>query len=90
MEYFHSWQLVCLRLACSASVLVRVSPLNAHPVHQSLFSWICAHLVHNYARYAAGSGISEIKCILAGFIMKGYLGGWTLIIKTLTLVCATA
>jgi chloride channel 3/4/5 len=38
------------------------------------------------ARYAAGSGISEIKCILAGFVMRGFLGVSTLAIKSITLV----
>jgi hypothetical protein len=51
-----------------------------------LFSLTAAHLVKSFAKYAAGSGISEIKCILAGFIMKGYLGVWTFVIKALTLV----
>ncbi|KAF8588706.1 Cl-channel protein [Ramaria rubella] len=51
----------------------------------TMFSLISASLVKNFARYAAGSGISEIKCIIAGFIMQGYLGGWTLFIKSLTL-----
>ncbi|THH05633.1 hypothetical protein EW145_g4647 [Phellinidium pouzarii] len=51
----------------------------------SLFSFISAHLVKSFAKYAAGSGISEIKCILAGFIMKGYLGAWTWGVKSLTL-----
>ncbi|KAG9124943.1 glycerol ethanol, ferric requiring protein [Ceratobasidium sp. 392] len=50
-----------------------------------LFSLMAAHLVDSFAKYAAGSGISEIKCILAGFVMKGYLGLSTLIIKSLTL-----
>ncbi|KAH6856400.1 chloride channel [Chaetomium sp. MPI-CAGE-AT-0009] len=39
----------------------------------------------SYAPYAAGSGISEIKCIIAGFVMKGFLGFWTLVIKSLAL-----
>src|SRR6185437_17024183 len=50
------------------------------------FSYISAHLVHIFARYAAGSGISEIKVIIAGFVMRGFLGGWTLIVKSITLV----
>ncbi|KAF9584268.1 glycerol ethanol, ferric requiring protein [Lunasporangiospora selenospora] len=54
------------------------------------FAASAAFLVKRYARYAAGSGISEIKCILAGFIMKGYLGGWTLIIKSLGLAMSVA
>lgn len=49
---------------------------------------MAAHLVRNIARYAAGSGISEIKCILAGFVMRGFLGFWTFLIKSLTLVSA--
>ena len=55
-----------------------------------LLSLICAHLVKSFAPYAAGSGISEIKCILAGFVINGYLGFWTLAIKSLTLPLAIA
>ncbi|KAH7108024.1 chloride channel [Auriculariales sp. MPI-PUGE-AT-0066] len=50
-----------------------------------LFAYVAAHLVKTFARYAAGSGISEIKCIIAGFVMRGYLGATTLAIKSLTL-----
>ncbi|KAJ3933640.1 MAG: Cl-channel protein [Lentinula lateritia] len=49
------------------------------------FSFVAAHLVRSLAKYAAGSGISEIKCILAGFTMKRFLGFSTLFIKSLTL-----
>ncbi|KAJ3996350.1 Cl-channel protein [Lentinula boryana] len=49
------------------------------------FSFVAAHLVRSLAKYAAGSGISEIKCILAGFTMKRFLGFSTLCIKSLTL-----
>jgi len=55
---------------------------------QILFAWTAATLVKSYAPYAAGSGISEIKCIIAGFVMKGFLGFWTLIIKSITLPLA--
>lgn len=51
------------------------------------FSFTAAHLVKKLAKYAAGSGISEIKCIIAGFTMKGFLGFSTLAIKSLSLVC---
>lgn len=49
------------------------------------FAFIAAFLVKYYAPYAAGSGISEIKCIIAGFVMKGFLGFRTLAIKSLML-----
>lgn len=52
----------------------------------AVFSSLCAHMVRHFAPYAAGSGISEIKCILAGFIINGFLGAWTLAIKSLALV----
>ncbi|THH01086.1 hypothetical protein EW026_g1533 [Hermanssonia centrifuga] len=54
-------------------------------IFAGVFAFVAAHLVKTLAKYAAGSGISEIKCILAGFVMKGYLGFGTFIIKSLTL-----
>ncbi|KAF9894746.1 glycerol ethanol, ferric requiring protein [Aspergillus nanangensis] len=54
------------------------------------FSFIAARLVKSFAPYAAGSGISEIKCIIAGFVMKGFLGAWTLLIKSISLPLAIA
>lgn len=56
----------------------------------ALFVFTSARLVKSFAPYAAGSGISEIKCIIAGFVMKGFLGFWTLLIKSLALPLAIA
>ncbi|KAJ5894214.1 hypothetical protein N7495_005905 [Penicillium taxi] len=53
-------------------------------------AFVAAILVKTFAPYAAGSGISEIKCIIAGFVMKGFLGAWTLIIKSIALPLAIA
>jgi chloride channel 3/4/5 len=55
-----------------------------------LFAYTSASLVKSFAPYAAGSGISEIKCIIAGFVMKGFLGFWTLVIKSIGLPLAIA
>ena len=57
---------------------------------QVLFAFTAAILVKSFAPYAAGSGISEIKCIIAGFVMKGFLGFWTLLIKSIALPLAIA
>ena len=54
------------------------------------FAFTSARLVKSLAPYAAGSGISEIKCIIAGFVMKGFLGFWTLLIKSIGLPLAIA
>jgi chloride channel 3/4/5 len=56
----------------------------------TLFAFTAARLVKAFAPYAAGSGISEIKCIIAGFQMKGFLGGWTLFLKSIGLPLAIA
>ncbi|CAO3598328.1 unnamed protein product [Absidia cylindrospora] len=56
----------------------------------TLFATTCAYLVKVFAPYAAGSGISEIKCIIAGFVMRGFLGGWTLVMKSIGLTMAVA
>lgn len=49
-----------------------------------------AFLVKLYAPTAAGSGISEIKCIVSGFVMRGFLGWSTLAIKSAGLPLAIA
>ncbi|XP_029610026.1 H(+)/Cl(-) exchange transporter 3 isoform X2 [Salmo trutta] len=54
------------------------------------FALLAVLLVKVFAPYACGSGIPEIKTILSGFIIRGYLGKWTLLIKTVTLVLAVA
>ena len=59
-------------------------------VFSIIFALTSASLVKAYAPYAAGSGISEIKCIIAGFVMKGFLGFWTLLIKSICLPLAIA
>ncbi|KAH8681521.1 chloride channel [Xylariales sp. PMI_506] len=67
-------------------------PLNyfLYIVFATAFAFTAATLVKSYAPYAAGSGISEIKCIIAGFVMKGFLGFWTLFIKSIALPLAIA
>jgi chloride channel 3/4/5 len=56
----------------------------------AVFSFTAARLVKSFAPYAAGSGISEMKCIIAGFVMKGFLGFTTLFIKSIGLPLAIA
>lgn len=40
--------------------------------------------------FGSGSGISEIKCILSGFVIHGYLGYWTLFTKSVGLTLSVA
>ncbi|KAJ2102248.1 glycerol ethanol, ferric requiring protein [Coemansia sp. S100] len=48
----------------------------------------CAFLVRGYAPLAAGSGLGEIKAILGGFVIRGFMGGWTLVMKSVGLALA--
>ncbi|KAH8313005.1 hypothetical protein KR067_008134 [Drosophila pandora] len=55
-----------------------------------LFAALSASLVRMFAPYACGSGIPEIKTILSGFIIRGYLGKWTLLIKSVGLMLSVS
>ncbi|KAL8875959.1 MAG: hypothetical protein Q9198_005761 [Flavoplaca austrocitrina] len=57
----------------------------------SVFFAFCASmLVKNYAPYAKHSGIPEIKTVLGGFVIRRFMGFWTLIVKSLGLCLAVA
>ncbi|KAI4250594.1 MAG: hypothetical protein L6R40_000194 [Gallowayella cf. fulva] len=57
----------------------------------SVFFAFCASmLVRNYAPYAKHSGIPEIKTVLGGFVIRRFMGFWTLIVKSLGLCLAVA
>ncbi|KAI6188311.1 Chloride channel protein [Aphelenchoides besseyi] len=55
-----------------------------------LMAGTAACLVRTFAPYACGSGIPEIKCILSGFVIRGYLGKWTFVIKSVGLILSSA
>lgn len=56
-------------------------------IMQVLFATCASILVKTYAIYAKHSGIPEIKTVLGGFVIHNFLGGWTLLIKSIGLVC---
>lgn len=55
-----------------------------------LFAYCAATLVQEYAIYAKHSGIPEIKTVLGGFVIRRFLGLWTLITKSFGLILAVA
>lgn len=55
-----------------------------------LFAGLAVLLVRVFAPYASGSGLPEIKTILGGFIIRGYLGKWTLLIKSFGMILSTS
>ncbi|KAK3099995.1 hypothetical protein FSP39_013201, partial [Pinctada imbricata] len=55
-----------------------------------VFAMLAAFFVRVFAPYACGSGIPEIKTILSGFIIRGYLGKWTLLTKSVGMMLAVS
>lgn len=55
-----------------------------------VFAMLAALFVRVFAPYACGSGIPEIKTILSGFIIRGYLGKWTLLTKSVGMMLAVS
>ncbi|EON64378.1 hypothetical protein W97_03609 [Coniosporium apollinis CBS 100218] len=54
------------------------------------FAACASVLVQTYAIYAKHSGIPEIKTVLGGYVIRRFLGAWTLVIKSLGLCLAVA
>ncbi|PSK46139.1 H(+)/Cl(-) exchange transporter 3 [Elsinoe australis] len=50
-----------------------------------VFATIASFLTNTYAVYAKQSGMPEIKTVLGGFVIRRFLGGWTLAVKSLGL-----
>lgn len=55
-------------------------------VTQVTLAGTAAFLVRSFAPFAFHTGIPEMKTIVSGYIIKGYLSPWTLVIKALGLV----
>lgn len=58
---------------------------------KQVFFALCAGiLVQEYSVYAKHSGIPEIKTVLGGFVIRRFLGTWTLVTKSVGLVSFAA
>ncbi|KII92648.1 hypothetical protein PLICRDRAFT_37425 [Plicaturopsis crispa FD-325 SS-3] len=87
-QQFCCWEIEGDEVACDSWhpwSTVTLARWLIYVIFAGIFSFVAAHLVRSMAKYAAGSGISEIKCILAGFVMKGFLGFATFFVKSITL-----
>jgi chloride channel 3/4/5 len=51
-----------------------------------IFATCASLLVREFSPHAKHSGIAEVKTVLGGFVIRRFLGAWTLVVKTLGLV----
>jgi len=54
------------------------------------FATVASYLVVRFSPYAKQSGIPEIKTVLGGFVIRRFLGAWTLAVKSIGLCLAVA
>jgi len=59
-------------------------------LYATAFATSSAVLVQGYSRYARQSGIPEIKTMLGGYVIKDFLGGWTLVTKSIGVCLSVA
>lgn len=86
-RYFVSY-LFFITYSVRTNPSIRLGQIEATMLRLSqVFFAVCASiLVRDYAPYAKHSGIPEIKTVLGGFIIRRFMGLWTLIVKSLGLV----
>ncbi|KAI9934907.1 hypothetical protein ASPWEDRAFT_53976 [Aspergillus wentii DTO 134E9] len=61
-----------------------------YTLYSVLFAICACFLVRSYAIFARHSGIPEIKTVLGGFVIRHFMGPWTLAIKSLGLCLSVA
>ncbi|ORX84354.1 hypothetical protein K493DRAFT_239296 [Basidiobolus meristosporus CBS 931.73] len=81
---FTIYMMFAILFAGSSALLVF---FNSRPAYPSK-SW--TNTTPAWSFHAAGSGVPEVKTILSGFVMRGYLGLRTLWVKTVGLTLSVA
>ena len=89
--FFHGWKLDH-RVPCFHHIFGKSFSSHYDDLADNLqvaFAACASLLVRDYAIHAKHSGIPEIKTVLGGFVIRRFMGTWTLVIKSLGLVCVS-
>lgn len=81
---------VYMILAVRVSLYRRLGEKLTLPSSQVLFAVTSSFFVQTYAPFAFHTGIPEIKTILGGYIITGFLAPMVLLVKSLGLPLAVA
>ncbi|KAK4186895.1 putative chloride channel protein [Podospora australis] len=84
------WKTWGLALGATSKVGIWFAEYAVYLVFAISFALCASLLVKEYSIHAKHSGIPEIKTVLGGFIIRRFLGLWTLVTKSLGLVLAVA
>lgn len=84
------WKSWPVALHSSSSASQYILSYIFYVIYACIFGTAASFLVLEYAPYASQSGIPEMKTILSGFNIPGFMGFWTLIVKSLSLCLAAA
>ncbi|CAG8515775.1 4880_t:CDS:2 [Dentiscutata heterogama] len=89
---YYAFVFVAICFAACAAILVTYNSLIASPSSKSSSKIIThnSYIKKELKSYAAGSGIPEVKTILSGFVIRGFLGVRTLWVKAITLAMVVA
>ncbi|XP_061164575.1 H(+)/Cl(-) exchange transporter 3-like isoform X1 [Saccostrea echinata] len=90
-DYCHQWKTWSDVFGASGSEAGSyVTSYVFYVIWAIIFGILAAMFVKVFAPYACGSGIPEIKTILSGFIIRNYLGIWTLLTKSVGMMLAVS
>ncbi|KAI5253094.1 hypothetical protein E4T42_03043 [Aureobasidium subglaciale] len=84
------WQLWSHGMGVTSSAGSWIINFVLYLAYSVLFASVATYLVTRFSTYAKQSGIPEIKTVLGGFVIRRFMGVWTLVTKSTGLCLAVA
>lgn len=87
---FDDWASLFSFIPSPFSIPLPIQEFLPYALIAVFFAATAAFLVKRFAPHAAGSGVPEIKTVLSGVVIRGYLSSWAFIIKIIGLAFSVA